>query len=525
MSKPVTSSVILWATSHLLAVAAGWGLWSVAGDRVEIGAKTREHLLKFRSHERASLTNDRRTAGEILDRIADGEEIRLPVKMKRVESFRLRLEQAEQLKKRAAELPVASNPAAAATEELEDFLVKIRSGLPINQEEREEMEVRLLHWLDADAKAALAWFSARSKEDFGEVVPYLRSSLDVMIPGAGVEEAGKWIGVNSVLDRELTRSIADHAGAAADLEQLGRLKAGLDPQQWNNIRLSLIDTWPMAKADDLFRLSQNENAPLTVLLYAKHQGGPGMEWLQRHLAAAGTDPVFQRSLLKHHDYHQLMYHSPQYDFEKRADVVASFEPGKTAEQIRLELGVFDVVNALNAGRDWRFAFRNGAATADEIYQEMAKALPELAAKSPESLKLQLFKELSEFGGPQAISLLDHLPTDKKWEMVMKAPQWQFTDGNPQEFHDFIRTIPADTGDPAVWETRLRIWEDKTRRYRGRLGDAQYDEWVRNLPEGIDKEMASYALVKQSGIGNSELIEDLRGKIKDPQLKQRLEGIQ
>ncbi|WAC18376.1 hypothetical protein OVA24_14150 [Luteolibacter sp. SL250] len=524
MEKPTGARKIMWAGSHLLAVLAGWGLWTVAGDRVLSAATESREFLKFRSHERVARMPGER-AEEILDRISASGKNQLPAKMKRVDAYKLRLLAAEELKKRAAGMEVAGDPAAAAKEKLETFHARLKNGGPEDLDELAEMEVRLLHWMDADPQAALAWFGAKSREDLAEVVPYLRNSLDVMIPGVGVEEAGKWIGVNSRLDAELTRSIADHAGAAADLGQLARLKAGIDPQQWNNIRLSLIDTWPLAKADDLFSLAQTESAPLTVLLYARHQGKEGMAWLQRHLAAAGTDPAFQSSLLRHHDYHQLMYLSPDYDFEKRAEVVAGFEPGKPAEQIRLELGSRDVVSALDGGRDWRFAFRNGTATAEEIYREMAKALPDLAAKSPEALKLQLFKELSEFGGPQATSLLDHLPAEKKWEMVMKAPQWQFLNGNPQDFHDFIRTIPADTGNPEVWETRLRVWEDKTRRYREKLGAEQYDQWVGTLPDGIDREMASFALVKQMRNGKPELKERLISQIKDPQLKQRMEGAQ
>jgi len=521
VKKSTLISHVIFAGSHLLAILAGWGLWTVAGDRVVAAAQEGGRTLKFRSQDRP-VRPAGGTAGEILDRISAGGKATLPPKMKRVEAYQLRLAQAEDLKKRAAALPVAGDPAAAAAEKLEAYLGKVRTGQTMAPEETQDLEVRLLHWMDADPKAALAWFAGKSKEDLSEVVTYLRGSLDVMVPGVGIEEAGRWIGVNSRLDTELTRSIADHAGAAADLGQLARLKAGIDQQQWNNIRLSLIDTWPLAKADDLFSLAQTESAPLTVLLYAKQHGKEGMEWLQRHLASAGTDPAFQGSLLRHRDYHQLMFHSPDFDFEKRAEVVAMFEPGKPPEQIRLELGVYDVVNALGEGRDWRFAFRNGTATADEIYQEMVKALPELAAKSPESLKLQLFKELSESGGPEAVSLLDGLPADKKWEMVMKAPQWQFLEGNPQDFHDFIRTIPADTGNPAVWDTRLRVWEDKTRRYRERLGAEQYDEWVGNLPEGIDREMASFALVKLMRNGKPELKERLLGRIKDGKLRQMME---
>lgn len=513
--------VVLWTASHSLAILAGWGIWSTAQDR--LGGEAGEGgqgKLKFRSHERTHTSRGR--VDDLLNRISAERGNSTPSKIKRAEAYQIGLTHAEELRKMAEGMELAADPAAAAGEKLDAILAGFRTGRDLDVELAKEANVRLYQWMEEDPKAVIAWFAGKSREDLGAIVPYLRNSLNAVILHHGVEEAAKWVGANVRMDGELTRMIADHAGAAADAGQLSRLKAGLDPQRWNEVRLSLIDTWPMAKADGLFNLAQSENAPLGVLLYAKQQGKAGMEWLQKHLESGDIDPAFRSSLLKHHDYHQLMYASPQMDFDKRVEVVGTFEPGKTKEQVRLELGVQDVVNQLNSGRDWRYAFRSGAATAEEIYREMAAALPELAAKSPESLKLQLYKELSEFGGEKALPLLDHLPADQKWAMVMKAPQWNFLEANPQDFHDLIRTIPADTGDPAVWETRLRTWEDKTRRYRARLGAAQFDEWVKNLPDGIDREMASYALARQIGTRNPELAEDLKGKIKNPQLKQRLE---
>ena len=389
--------------------------------------------------------------------------------------------------------------------------------------ERAEAEIRMLHWLGGDPKAFLAYLGSRPPDQMDAANPLLIKALDALIPTVGTEEAAKWMGTTGKMDSKLGRLIADHAGAAADLDQLSGIKGSLDQQRWNEIRLSLIDTWPFAKADDLMRLSITENAPLTVLLYAKHQGPDGVKWLHRHLESTETDPAFKASILKHHDYHQLMFASPQLEFEKRLEVVQSFQPEKSLEQVKNELGVFDVVNALNAGRDWRYAFRHGTATADQIYQEMAAALPELAAKSPESLKLQLFKELSEFGGPKAMKLLDGVPEDQKWGMVMKSPEWQFLYGNPQDFYEMIRTVPADAGQQ-VWDTRLTAWERKSRTNSERLGP-QYIEWVKTLPEGLDREMASFAVLKQNRGADPALKELLRSRIKDPQLKQRLEGIQ
>ena len=76
----------------------------------------------------------------------------------------------------------------------------------------------------------------------------------------------------------------------------------------------------------------------------------------------------------------------------------------------------------------------------------------------------------------------------------------------------------------MWDTRLTAWERKSRTNSERLGP-QYIEWVKTLPEGLDREMASFAVLKQNRGADPALKELLRSRIMDPQLKQRLEGIQ
>lgn len=523
LKKSTTFTTLAYTGSHLLAIAVGWGIWSTFQGSPEQVRAAVEEAKAFRSKERGAPGSGRgsRNARQILDDLQRNKTDIVEVKVPRAQSYRTRLEEAEVLRKAAAQVAHAADLEGGAKGALDSYLAKLQGGGNLRDAERTEAEVRLLHWMNGDPKAVLGYLSGLSPEKLGVSDPLLRKVIDVMIPDVGVEEAAKWMGTNGKMDGKLGRIMADHAGAAADLDQLARMKGNLEPQRWNEIRLSLIDTWPFAKADDLMRLSISENAPLTVLLYAKNQGPDGVKWLQDQLASGQMDPAFQASVLKHHDYHRLMFSSPQLDFNKRVEIVQSFESGKPLEQVKNELGVFDVVNAMNAGRDWRYAFRHGTATAEQIYQEMAKSLPELAGKSPESLKLQLFKELSEFGGAKAIKLLDGVPEEKKWELVMKAPQWQFLDANPQDFYDFIRTIPPDTGGKN-WQTRLSAWESKSRKNSERLGP-RYVEWVRNLPEGIDREMASYVLLKQTRGSDPELAETLRSRIKDPELNRRLEG--
>lgn len=511
MKKADFQTRLLRILTHACAIAAGWGLWSAFGSGFSEVGSDPEQARSFRSGRRLGHAGEGRSAQRILNDAAGDPFLKIEPKTKRVADFRKRLEAAGELLGKANEVSPAEDVEAVALEKLKACL---ESGVL-----DEETQVRLLHWMQKDPKAVFAWFAARSKEELATVTPFLRNSMDALIVSQGVESALGWMGSNGTMDKEIVRMIADHGGATGDLQLMGRLKDGLEQQRWNDVRLWLIDTWPFYKADDLMKLAQSEKAPLGVLLYAKGQGPAGIEWLQKLLEGNTLDPAFRSSLSKHHDYHQLMYKSPQLDFNKRVEVVQSFEPGKPLEQIQYELGVQDVVDAMNAGRDWRYAFRNGTATADEIYQELAKQLPELASKSPESLKLQLFKELAEAGGPDALGLLEGFPGEKKWQLAMRAPLWNFNDANPDDFHAFISAIPADET-PTTWDTRLHVWEEKVRNFDARLG-AGFSDWVTNLPEGIDRDMASYALLKRKGSADPELAATLESRIADPRIHQLL----
>jgi hypothetical protein len=511
VKTPAFQTKSLRILTYLCAVAVGWGLWSALGSRMTAPGAEGEAARSFRSARRSGNSAEGRGAQRILDEAANHPHLKIEPRTKRIVDYRRRLESAEALLEKAKSIAPAEDVGAAALARLKECIA--------NGVLDEETQIRLLHWMQKDPKAAFTWFAARSKEDLATVTPLLRSSMDALIVSQGVESALGWMGSNGTMDKEVVRMIADHGGATGDLQLLERLKGGLEQQRWNDARLWLIDTWPFDKAADLMKLAQKEKAPLTVLLYAKGQGPEGVEWLQKLLEGNTLDPAFRNSLSKHHDYHQLMFKSPQLDFNKRVEVVQSFEPGKPLEQVQYELGVQDVVDAMSSGRDWRYAFRNGTATADEIYQEMAKQLPELASKSPESLKLQLFKELAEAGGPDAIRLLDDIPGEKKWQLAMKAPQWNFEQANPDDFHAFISSIPADEA-PTTWDTRLRVWQSKVGNFDSRLGEG-FTEWVKNLPEGIDREMASYALLRRKGDADPELAATLKCRIKDPRIQELL----
>jgi hypothetical protein len=117
--------------------------------------------------------------------------------------------------------------------------------------------------------------------------------------------------------------------------------------------------------------------------------------------------------------------------------------------------------------------------------------------------------------------VDDFPTDQKWQTAIKPVQYMYHRVNPQEFYNYLQHIPPDAGED-VWETRLQSWSSHTGGNYQRL-DSEYVDWVKNLPEGIDREMASFTLLKNLGNKDPETSETLRAAIKDPKLQQRLEA--
>ena len=216
--------------------------------------------------------------------------------------------------------------------------------------------------------------------------------------------------------------------------------------------------------------------------------------------------------------------SKEADLGTRLDLMQRIEKEKSPAEHTLGLGVQDVANVLDTGRDWRYAYKNGTATMEEIYASVAAQLPQLAATSPEAIRGQLFRELAEDNGAAALKLLDGLPDQQKWETAITAPRDMFNQVDPQDFYDFLQHIPADpavTG-ANVWDQRLEAWNTKTATSLRMLGE-NYVEWVENLPPGPDREMAAFAILKSAthDDDHKQWIGRVRAQVKDPKLLEKL----
>lgn len=505
-----------WILTHLLAAGVGWAMWTAM--RPEVPEKKsagkeplqRENLRRERHERRESdLSGD-----ELLTRLAGKSPFinRTSPSM----TYEIYLQQQEdRVVKEADALAPAADVAAAAIAGIEIWN-KLQAGMPLTEEEQREsgnLSARLLHWMRLDPEASIA-FASNIKNSYG-----LDAVLGVIVREKGPVAAAGWIGANPKLSDKLQRSIVLQAGREGSPEMMAALKPNFPVARWNEMRVQMAGHWPMEKSADLLAMAQADSAPVFLLGFARKQGQAGLDWLKQEMASGRMDPEFQAALMKKPEYRDLYLNNPKTPLAERLEVMASFSPDKDKEQLKLEIGTRDVSKVLDAGRDWRYAFRTGAVTMDEIYATVAAELPELAASSSQAIKLQLFKELAEDNGPAAIAMLDQFPAEQKWQTAIKPVQYMYYQVNPQEFYDYLQHIPADAGDD-VWDTRLNAWSSHTRSNHQRL-DTEYVDWVKNLPEGLDREMASYALLRDLGDKNPGLSEELLASIKDPKLQQRL----
>lgn len=419
----------------------------------------------------------------------------------------------------ADKLAPADDVAAAAMALLEKSERQRRGNLAsLSSEELEELRhlnARVVHWLRADPAAALRHLSDQpGYVDTG-------GSIFAMMSEVGTDKAIGWLkDSDPPLGGNIRSMLAMFVGSSGDLQQLEKLKQTFTPGQWNSMQSQLSYSWPFEKADELFNYALENQSPLMAVRLARARGKEGTDWLMKQLASENLDPAFKESITSSQDFQQMMRSNPHVPLEQRLEIVAKAEPNKDKEQLALELGSRDVSNALDdASRDWRFAFRSGKVTFEEVYEAVVADLPALAAGSPDAIRLQVFKELAEENGTAALEALAHTPEPDKWTLALKPTQWMFHGVDPQKFYDYLQNIPHS--DPVHYQARLESWVSHS---SGHLSaySRDYVTWVKDMPEGIDREMAAVGILRSIASGSDTALKaEVDALVRDPALRSRI----
>lgn len=426
----------------------------------------------------------------------------------------------DRLIKSADELAPAEDVASSAIALLEMQAKRMNTTLsPEDVKKLAELQPRLLHWLRQDPEAAIKHIfddNRRQYMDLG-VVAF------AAIHEKGVDAALGWLkGRDPRNAGQLSFIFANYIATQGDLTLITKVKEGVHPQQWSSLRNQIFSSWPFDKADEILAIAQENNAPGSLAYLAMRNGKKGAEWLMKHMDSGEMDPAFRQALENSQEYRQYLENSTHIPIEKRVEVLAkNRRDDKDAEQLTLELGGKDVAAALNRSeKDWRFAFRNGKVTFEEVYAAVAADLPDLANTSPDAIRLQVFKELAEENGPAALEALAHTPEPDKWVVALKPTQWMFYNVDPQKFYDYLQAIPHD--DPTLHQARFESWVWHSQSNIS-LYSRDYVEWVKNMPEGIDREMAAIGILRSVTPNDKAMHDEVDSWVKDPAMRARIQA--
>ncbi|WAC19131.1 hypothetical protein OVA24_18040 [Luteolibacter sp. SL250] len=502
-------STMLFVAGHLAEFGVGWLAWKAGGGKIAGGLEIARQTRDAREHERPRRT--RGAAHDPAERLLD----RLIAEAPLGNQFKGWGRWAEDSRERyrnllaqAEETAVADDPAAAALAAMEGLATK-----PGDATLRSEATVRLIHWLRVDPAAAI---KASFKQGGGPMRLELQDAALAVAMEKGPDEVGGWLkndgtGFGTILASSLSRQMA----ASGDLAGIRRMKEHLDPQAWSAFRRMAADAWPLGRADELIAFCREEGSMVLMGNLASANGADGALWIGNLLASGKLDEAEQEAIRKGPMYAELMRKNPTVDMETRLEVLTAYRPGMNREEVGAEIMGRDVFDALRKEKDYRYAFRNGVMSADEVLAEVSRQLPHMAAESPDALRENVFRGLVKDDGARALRLLDHLPGQEKWDKAMAAA-FSFDEADPQSLHDYLRAVPVDAS-PDLWRKRMDVWMMAGAEIHLRLG-ADYLAWVKQLPEGLDKDMASYALVSLLGSESAGIAADLSSNIRDPKIR-------
>ncbi|MGL4401412.1 MAG: hypothetical protein ACRCXD_16225 [Luteolibacter sp.] len=196
------------------------------------------------------------------------------------------------------------------------------------------------------------------------------------------------------------------------------------------------------------------------------------------------------------------------DLNTRLEIMKEYpgNGGRAQQELLDELTGENVVSLLESGRDWRFEFRNGKATLDDVLAAVRQGMPHLPEAGEEAMRGALFRELAEENPKKALPLLDALPPEKRREVLLDAGWLGFANVSPDHFLRFMAEVP-NAASPEEQARKLKGWHTRARADLWRYGD-DYIEWVRRLPPGIHREAAVSGILLVTSEENPEQAREL-----------------
>lgn len=427
---------------------------------------------------------------------------------------------------------MADDAVAAVTKELDATAVKAAadklspaeaekqaSSLAVDEKgfgppPREELAAAFLAWFRQDRLAALDFLFEKGMHPGKDAV--LKQLLAELSP----EEHLKLLSAkpSSIFSFRIAQILGSRLGeldAASAATLIGEARAG---DQGKEILRAIIQGWPQGKAEQYLEMALASGGDATLLLQS-FLGNYSNPRRTSELLVAIKDrndlpadfTAFleeQRELIGH----LYRYADPSVPLDERIEQMRNLAwlreatPEKLREGALKQISTVDINELMKTGPDYRYAFRHGAMSAEEILEAVKKTFPELAAASDYETRVRVYNELASEDAGAAFALISHLPPEERNLAVIHQARWSFRDNSPEAFYAMINLAPGPDSAEAAPQ-REDAWNAYgTMAYR-QYGD-DYVDWLRRLPPGVNREVAygtfAKAMQKQ---GKQDLAEE------------------
>lgn len=481
MQKP-----LILLASHLLCLGAG--AWFVRGDHRAEEAKRAATKAGERTGSRPSLDE---SAKRLTDEVVAAVKGSLDGEALRVAADKLQGDEGE---KRARSLAAEGR----------DF------GPPPDK----ELAAAFLAWFRQDRIAALDFLLEGGLNPGKSLV--LRQILEELTPEEHlklISSRPAW-GYNFVLSQILGSRLGElDAAAAAALVAEARGSG-----QGDQIFHAIMQGWPHGKAGQYLEMAMASGGNATALLRAflENYSNPrrSADLLVAIKDRNDLPEDFTRFLEEQRELigHLYRYADPAVSLDERIEQMRNLAwlreatPEALREGALKQISTVDINELMKSGPDYRYVFRHGAMTAEEILDAVKKTFPELAAASDYETRVRVYNELASEDAGAAYALLAGLPPEQRKLAVIHQARWSFRENSPETFYSMINMAPGpDSADAAP--QREDAWNSYGSMAYRRYGN-DYVEWLRTLPPGVNRDVAhsTFAKAMQSQ-GKQELADE------------------
>jgi hypothetical protein len=358
-----------------------------------------------------------------------------------------------------------------------------------------EFAAALLAWFREDPDAAFAFMQAAGAGKLYDAV--LVQALKEMPLADHLKlaetllESPAIIRVGEIMGERL--AALSTAEAAAFFKESGM-------KHYDTLMESMIGGWPKDQTASFLELAlalndvnliqeylrlgnPHKQSALLVLMDSREDARHAFPWLAEM-------PAEQRG-------HLYRYADPSVPLDERIAQMKNLTwlkdatPEALREGALKQISTVDIHELMENGTDYRYAFRHGAMTADEILAAVKEQFPELATATEYETRVRVFNELASEDAQAAYSLIADLPEQQRINAVLHQSRWSFRDNSPDAFFDMINLAPGPDSAEAA-PLRADAWNSYAPDAYREYGDA-YLDWVRELPPGANRDAARASL--------------------------------